>query len=69
MMRAVALKIIPQYALVPELAYGIGLEPMVCEFDSHLGHLPVISKSFPTGVVMESLSLRLMVQILPAIKQ
>ena len=32
-------------------------------------HIPIISKSFPVGVVMESLSLRLMVQILPAIKQ
>ena len=32
-------------------------------------HIPIISKSFPVGVVMESISLRLMVQILPAIKQ
>lgn len=37
----------------------VGSTPTVC--------FPVISKSFPTGVVMESLSPRLMVQILPVI--
>ena len=51
------------------IGIGIWLRTRVLEVQILFRVLPIISKSFPVGVVMESLSLWLMVQILPAIKQ